>query len=262
MKQKMNKLLYLCAVLLCFSMLYACSNPSSETGDQQSDQAVNDPISIKVGPSSTGEGDPLKRFENEILAFEKADEKDGFKKGATLFIGSSSIRMWETLAEDMTPYPVLNRGFGGSTIPEVLTYYSRIVIPYEPTLIFLYCGENDIAEGATPEEVFQTFNAFVQACEFKFPTTKVAYISMKPSLARKDMWPLFQKGNQLIKELIDTKRGLRYIDSSTTMLLEDGSIDPSIFIEDGLHMNAKGYEGWAKTIRPVLEELYPIKHSQ
>lgn len=195
------------------------------------------------------------RFEKEILAFEQQDKNNGIIKDEILFVGSSSIRMWTTLTEDMHPMKVLNRGFGGATTPEVIQYFDRIIKPYTPEIVVIYVGENDIAEKESAENVFYSNKRLIEQIEAEFKTVQIVYISMKPSIARWEMWKEFKEGNELIKDWINTKDNCHYLETAEVMLNEDGSIRKEIFIEDGLHMNAIGYESWTKMIKPILEEL-------
>ena len=205
----------------------------------------------RVKPISTYEN---LRFENEIRAFEQQDKQNGIDKKEILFVGSSSIRMWTTLEEDMQPYQVLNRGFGGATTNEVLQYYDRIIKPYKPQIIVVYVGENDISEGGNPLETASLNEYLFDKIRHDFKKSKIVYISMKPSIARWNLWEDFKKGNAKIKQLCDSNDAWTYVESADVMLHENGTIRKDIFIEDGLHMNAEGYELWTKIVKDVLDE--------
>jgi len=196
---------------------------------------------------------PLLRFESEIKSFEAQDKQNGYFKNCILFTGSSSIRKWTSLSQDMKDLPVLNRGFGGSTIPEVLYYANRYIFQQAPQIIVFYCGENDIAAGDNPKTVFNNFKLFVNLINSKLPQTKIIYLSMKPSIARWNLWYKFQACDQMIKKYIDTQSKISYINSSLSMLKNDGTLKTDIFIEDGLHMNKKGYRGWTQQLIPILK---------
>lgn len=195
------------------------------------------------------------RFENEIEAFEQQDKENGIDTKEILFIGSSSIRMWRTLQEDMQPLKVLNRGFGGATTPEVQYFYNRIVTPYKPRIVVVYVGENDIAEGKKPLEVYYAVQKLFRQIKSDFKNTKIVYLSMKPSIARWEMWEDFKQGNTAIKTMCEADTDYYYLETASVMLNADGSIRKDIFIEDGLHLNAKGYEDWTNMVKPLLEEL-------
>ena len=195
------------------------------------------------------------RFEKEIQAFEKQDRENGIDKREILFVGSSSIRMWKTLKEDMQPYKVLNRGFGGATTPEVELFYDRIITPYKPKIIVVYVGENDISEGGKPEKTVAVTKSLLDRMLSDFKRSKIIYISMKPSISRWHLWDDFKKGNAEIKKICEANKRLFYLESADVMLQEDGSIRKDIFIEDGLHMNAKGYKDWTNMVKSLLSEL-------
>jgi len=218
-------------------------NASSETSNSASETAI----------------EKINRFLPEIQKFEKEDKANGLTQNGILFTGSSSIRMWSTLAEDMAPMPVLNRGFGGSTIPEVLHFSGKYLFQHNPQIIVFYCGENDIAEGQSPETVYDSFKTFAKIIETKLPNTKLVFISMKPSTARWDLWMKYKLGNGLIQTFMSKKPNMLYVDSSETMLDSNGKVKEDIFIEDGLHMNAKGYTGWTQQLKPILEGIYQTK---
>ncbi len=236
---------------LCTLLFFSCQSNNSKPIE-----AIKQKETVTVPSTRTEPESPMARFENEILRFDTLDQQDGLVKNGILFTGSSSIRMWSTLKKDMGDLPVLNRGFGGSTIPDVLHFMGRYLFQHEPQVIVFYCGENDIASGATPETVFASFQTFVKIIETKLPETKILYISMKPSIARWNIWDKYQAGEKLIKKYIEGKPKIEYMDSSFSMLEKNGEVKKDIFIEDGLHMNAKGYEGWTAQILPILRKMY------
>jgi len=232
--------------LICLLCLYfACGTSTSPTEPKRESDKLTRPALV----DST-----LLRFENEITNFEKQDSTNGIDKGEILMIGSSSFRMWETMYKDLAPRKVLNRGFGGSTIPEVIHYADRIIFPYQPEKIVLYAGENDIAAGQSASQVFKSYKKFVSLVKEKLPNTKISFVSMKPSISRWHLWHEYKIGNDLIAAFCKTKPKLNYIDISEVMLIDNERIDSIIFIEDGLHMNALGYERWTKIIHPKLNE--------
>lgn len=197
----------------------------------------------------------IDRFEKDIEAFEKTDMMSRYSGDMALFVGSSSIRFWNSLANDMAPHPVLNRGFGGSTLHEVNHYFDRIVAKYSPKQIFLYCGENDIAMTYTVQETFDEFVEFIGKCKKQLPDSEIIFLSMKPSPSRWNLWNDYTEANTLIKNLCVLSKKLHYVDISEVMLKENGMPDESIFVQDNLHMNAEGYERWTSVLRPVVDEL-------
>lgn len=191
-------------------------------------------------------------FEKEIRAFEAADGRKAPPRGAVLFVGSSSIRMWKTLEKDLPDLTVINRGFGGSTIRDSIRYADRIVIPYEPKRIVLYAGDNDIAQGKTAEQVLSDFKKFVTTVRSKLPGVPIDFIAIKPSIKRWGMVEQMREANRLIREYAASGKNLGYIDIFTPMLGDDGMPRKDLFVEDGLHLNGKGYELWTKVVGEAL----------
>ena len=192
-------------------------------------------------------------FEKEILAYETADRTNAPAAGGMLFIGSSSIRLWKTLAADFPKLPVFNRGFGGSQIIDSVRYAERIVLPYQPSLVVLYAGGNDINAGKTPEQVFADYRAFIGKVHAALPATRIAYISFAPNPARWTQVERVRTANKLIEAHTRTDARLAFIDVYSKMLGDDGQPRPEIFVADRLHMNAEGYKLWRGIVGPVLE---------
>ena len=193
------------------------------------------------------------RWEKEISAFEARDRTNPPPKGAVLFVGSSSIRMWTDLAADFPTLQVINRGFGGSLIPDTAHFADRIVFPYKPSKIVLYAGDNDIARGHSPERVLRDFRALVEKVHEELPETKIYFLAIKPSPSRWHLSPQSKEANRLIKKYCRFKPKVEYIDVWTP-LIKDGQPDPSLFIKDQLHINRAGYDRWTKVVREALED--------
>lgn len=193
-----------------------------------------------------------RRWEPDIQQFEASDKTNPPLHHAILFVGSSSIRFWKNLEESFPQHRVFKRGFGGSEMSDSLFFADRIVIPYEPKMIFVYAGDNDIANGKTPEQVLADFRAFTDKVHAALPETPVAYIAIKPSLARRKLMEAMKSANHLIQEYARTNKGVLFIDVFTPMLGPDGAPRPELFVRDGLHMNDKGYALWASIIEPEL----------
>ena len=194
-------------------------------------------------------------FEKEILAFEASDKTNPPPKHAVLFTGSSSIRMWKTLAKDLPDYRVINRGFGGSQISDCNYFADRIVLPYQPDVIVFYAGGNDINAKKSPETVFNDFKEFVAKVRVKLPATKIAYISIAGNPARWAQIDRVREANQLVRAYTRTVPGLSYIDTTSAMLGADGLPRPEIFVADKLHMNTNGYAIWTRVIGEHLRQL-------
>jgi len=243
----MRNLLFTLSTAVLLFLLFACG-PASTSSESQGEAA---PTST-TAPAESKPQTELNRFDKTIEAYEAADKENPVGKGEVLFTGSSSIFFWKTLKEDMAGMPVHNRGFGGSTLPEVIHYADRIVFPYEPKIIMLYCGENDIAAGASAGESIASFKKFAGMVREKLPTTKLTFLAMKPSVARWNLWPEYQKANAAIQALTEQDELLDYIAIDEPMLDANGMIDSTIFIKDMLHMNAEGYKRWTAVVNPYL----------
>ena len=198
------------------------------------------------------EGLPPDTWESAIAAYEASDAESSPELGSIVFVGSSSILFWETLHEDMAPMPVLNRGFGGSEIAHATHFADRIVLPYEPTAIVLYAGDNDIGFGLSADCALRDFEAFAEHIQAAAPDTPIYYISIKPSPARWELWEEMKRANLLIEARTMTHPALHFIDVSEAMLDEQGQPIADLFVGDGLHMTASGYELWTSIVRPRL----------
>ncbi len=192
-------------------------------------------------------------FEDEILAFEKADREITHPKKLILFTGSSSIRLWKNLEGYFPGKKVLNRGFGGSGLEDLIYYKERVIFPYQPRQIIIYSGENDIAAGKTPEQVLASFKILLISIRKQLPRTPVAYISMKPSPSRADKLSQIRQANALIEQYLKTLKRTSYINVFDKMLDEQQQPRPQLFVLDNLHMNEQGYALWAETIEPYLK---------
>lgn len=223
-------------VLLAPALLAACGLAT---------QAAPPDVSAKSDP------DPA-RFTADIAAFEAWDRQNSAPQDAVLFVGSSSIRMWQT-AECFPDLAVINRGFGGSHASDVNHFAERIVLKYAPRTIVFYAGDNDLADGKSPERVAGDFEQFVEIVHAKLPNTRIVYLPVKPSLARWKNWRKMQATNALVKQFIDVNKRLVYVDTATPMLGPNGEPRPEIFLEDGLHMNAQGYQIWSDLLRGELK---------
>lgn len=195
---------------------------------------------------------PQNRFESAIQAFEQMDREYPVRPGGVLFVGSSSIRGWHTLEADFAEYGAINRGFGGSELSDVLHFFDRVVVPYQPRQIFLYEGDNDVAAGKSPELIVARFKIFVAEVQQKLPGTPVVFISIKPSASRKQFIQAMATTNALIKKYCDLRDDLTFVDIFHPMLDEQGYPMADIFTADSLHMNPAGYNLWQSIIAPYL----------
>lgn len=193
--------------------------------------------------------DPWKKEIDSMLA---SDASNPPPQHGVLFIGSSSIRMWSTLAQDFPGIPVVNRGFGGSRIADSTRNTDRLVAPYHPALVVLYAGDNDIAEQRTPAQVIGDFKAFVARQRRDSPHLPIVFISIKPSVARVALWPKMRDANEGIRQWANTQSKVIYIDVATKMLDANGRPRPELLLADGLHMQRTGYAIWVDALNPVL----------
>jgi lysophospholipase L1-like esterase len=193
------------------------------------------------------------RWEQEIRAFEAADRVSRPTQDAILFVGSSTIRLWKTLAQDFPEHKVLNRGFGGCQIADCAYYSDRIVIPYKPRLIVLRAGGNDIHVGKTPEQVRDDFRAFVEKVRVKLPKARIAYMTINATPARWANAEREKKANQLIKDYITQGENLDFIDTFDATMGADGKPREELFVRDRLHFNAEGYKILAFMVRSHLK---------
>lgn len=195
--------------------------------------------------------DPL-RFEKEVNTLVAGDSAVS-KKKLILFTGSSSIRMWKSLAQDFPQHNVLNRGFGGSEMSDLLYYNRQLILNYKPRKIFIYEGDNDINSGKTPEVILADAAKLLASIRSNLPAkVKVYFISPKPSISRKQLRSQYEDYNQKLRDWCSRQKGVTYIDVWTPMLDGKGEFRTDLFLEDNLHMNRTGYEIWKQVIAKYL----------
>lgn len=192
-------------------------------------------------------------FYDEIQAFKKADEKNPPEKGAILFVGSSSFKLWKNIEDYFPGYKVINRGFGGSGLNDLIAYEDDIIKPYKPKQVVIYCGENDIAAGnITATDVLQRFMELFNMIRKDLPGVPVAFVSIKPSPSREKFMPVIEDANIMIRQFLSSYPETVYIDVYHPMLDKDGKPRKELFLADDLHMNEKGYAIWRDAITPHL----------
>jgi lysophospholipase L1-like esterase len=194
------------------------------------------------------------RFEKEIVAYENQDSVALPSKGMKLFIGSSSFRLWKSFDADTKGMNAFNRGFGGSTLKDALYYFDRMVVKYQPSWVFMYEGDNDLASGTSPEEIAAQFEEFSSRLAKQVPGAKLVFVSARPSLAREAMKAKQQDLNQRIAAISVKKKGHYVIDMHSPFYNADGSLMQDIFVADKLHLNEKGYAIFAKQIQNFVEK--------
>lgn len=191
---------------------------------------------------------------NDIRSFKKQDSASFPRPGQILFIGSSSFTMWKDVQKAFPGYPILNRGFGGSTLQDLIYYAKDIVVPYKPKQIVIYCGENDLASSDTVTAgiVLKRFEILFYFIRKHYPVTPIVYVSIKPSPSRQHLMPKMKEANHLIRQFLARRSRTVFVNVFNKMLEPDGTPMKDIFLDDNLHMNAKGYAIWQKAIAPHL----------
>lgn len=194
----------------------------------------------------------LERFAPEFAAFAAQDAVARPARCEILFVGSSSVRFWKTLKEDMAPAPVLNRGFGGSQVDQVNAAFDTVVAPYHPRAIFFYAGDNDLHAGKTPETVVADFHRFMDLKTQALGAAPVYFIAVKPSKARLAEKPQQDAVNAQVRAMTGARADLHFVDVVPTMM--NDAAPKEIFVEDGLHMTPEGYRLWTAVVKPVVEQ--------
>ena len=244
-------------IISTFFILISCSDGLRELEDRVKIQANKSGVEmssfqVKKEALYIQQWSKDNAFIDEINEFKKLDKENFPGKGKILFTGSSSIRFWDSLNEDMKPLEVLNRGFGGAQISHVIHHFEDIVKPYNPKAIVFFCGTNDLTALKTPEETVHDFKKFLSLVRNEFGNIKVYVIGIKPTVDRLYLDEEERIFNNLISSLTSNDAYLEYINIWDPMLNQNGTRMPDLFIEDGLHMNEKGYEIWTKKVRESL----------
>ena len=230
-------------VLLLAAMLVACAT------------SLKPPAATANAGTATTVVDDSTRWEADIATFERADSVVRRRPGGVVFVGSSSIRMWQTMADDFPGVATINRGFGGSRVRDSTYYADRIVTAYHPRGVVFYAGDNDLFEGRTPREVRDDFAAFVARVHLASPDVRIAFIAIKPSPARLALLPRMREANRLVRAFAEREPLVDYLDVHTPMLDANAMPRVELFLGDELHMNRAGYAIWARVVAPWLGAL-------
>ncbi len=195
-------------------------------------------------------------FSSDIRDFRKEDSIHYPPLGSILFVGSSSFTKWKDVQQYFPGYPIVNRGFGGSSLPDLIRYANQIIFPYKPKQVVIYCGENDLAAADTvsASTVFNRFITLFVMIREKMPGENIVFISIKPSPSRATQRNRQVAANELIAAFLAKQTNAYYVDVASHMLKPDGKAIPTIFLSDSLHMNASGYAIWQKAILPYLKK--------
>jgi lysophospholipase L1-like esterase len=195
---------------------------------------------------------PAIRWAEDLARFESADREHPPAQGGILFLGSSTIRRWDTLTDDFPGLPVLNRGFGGSQMSDAAALVPQLVLPYAPRQIVLYEGDNDLNKGKTPEQVLADFQTFLTQVRERMPQCRISILAIKPSPKRWHLKDAITRTNRQLAEAAAADPRIDFIDVFTPMLDTGGEPRPELFVEDGVHLTPEGYAIWTRTIRPHL----------
>ncbi len=206
------------------------------------------------GSKPVADPDP-NRFAAEIKAFAEWDSRNAVPAHPVLFVGSSSIRLWRT-HESFPDLPVVNRGFGGAQICDILHFADRVVFPYKPSIIVFYAGDNDLAAGKSAPRIFDDWRRFIGLVHGRLPATRIVFLGIKPSQARWSLWPEARKANDLLADLCKSDNRLVFTDLGTPLLGPDGLPMADLFLKDQLHLNAQGYALWSRALAPVLQKIF------
>lgn len=197
--------------------------------------------------------EPAPPFWSDIQHFKRQDSVSSPPANAILFIGSSSFTLWRDVQVYFPEYTIVNRGFGGSTLLDQIRYADKIIFPYQPKQIVIYCGENDLAssDSVTAAIAVDRFKQLFQMIRDK-TEAHVTYISMKPSPSRRHLFSKMRAANAQIRDFLGTQQNVSFVDVHSVMLNKTGEPIPELFLEDSLHMNSKGYTLWQQLIKPHL----------
>jgi lysophospholipase L1-like esterase len=226
--------------LVLLTALFVCAVTPAHAQSAPQSAAVHDSATLNAP------------FEDEIEAFEASDKIRPPEKGGVVFVGSSSIRLWPNLAVDFQGANVVQRGFGGSELWQVVNYAPRIVLPYSPQRIVLYAGDNDIAAGRSPEQILEDYKHFVALVHSALPETRIAFVSIKPSGSRWALVDRIRRANQLVREYSSSDSTLTYVDVFDPMLGSRGTPRDELFAPDSLHLSPRGYALWRHLLSPFV----------
>lgn len=210
-------------------------------------------VALAQGDAGYELPDPA-RYEEAIQRFEEMDRQSPPPEGAIVLTGSSSIMFWnEEAPADLAPLTVIPRGFGGSVMNDVLHFLDRVALTYKPRAVLIYEGDNDTGRNNIPNDVIvEQLQTIIDRIHDELPEARVYVLSVKPSVARQATWPIAQDLNERYQQIAAADPLVHYIDVATPFLQADGTVMTDIFVDDNLHLNEKGYDIWAASIREVL----------
>jgi lysophospholipase L1-like esterase len=210
---------------------------------------------LKINKGKNEEG--VFRYEKDINTFDSLNTVEKDNENSVLFIGSSFIRKWAHIREDLDYKDIIHRGFGGSNLRDVAYYIKRIAYPHQPKAIFIYVG-NDISaseKDKEPDQVLELYKYVVKSLREKFPTTPITWLAISPSIKRWAVWDKISQANNLIKTYSESQSNLYYVDAGTNFLNKDGLPDSKYYVDDKLHYNDEGYKLWGKSIKESVIKI-------
>ncbi|MBD2100477.1 SGNH/GDSL hydrolase family protein [Leptolyngbya sp. FACHB-261] len=195
-------------------------------------------------------------YEAEVRALEKSLITVPPQPDVVVFYGSSSIRLWDTLASDFKTIPTLNLGFGGSTLAACVHFFERLVVPCKPRSLVFYAGDNDLGDGQPPEAVANSLRALLQKTTQYLGEIPFAFLAIKPSLARWSLIERIRQTNELSQGELAQRKFSYYIDTFQPMLGDDGQPQPELFAADGLHLSPTGYQVWTQVLYEHQQQIF------
>jgi len=206
---------------------------------------------LLIGSASAADKLDPTRWQAAMNKFKAQDKEAMPKPDGVLFIGSSSIRLWD-LEKYFPEKGYINRGFGGSHIPDSTHYMKDIVFPYRPSTIVMYAGGNDLASGKPASQVAGDFEEFVKNVHAELPKTRIVFIAVKAAISRWDNVENMRKTNKQVQDFCEKDERLIFVDVFTPMLDDEGQPKPELLREDKLHLSPAGYELWTSLVKPHL----------
>jgi len=193
-------------------------------------------------------------YESEVQALERSRVSRVNGNRPPVFYGSSSIRLWETLAEDFDPC-VLNLGFGGSTLEACDYFFPRLVQPVHPRSLLIYAGDNDLGDGRSVDLVFKSFRSLANKVSASLGAIPFGFVSVKPSPIRGGVHANIRCFNELVRREIESRPSGYYVDVFSAMLDETGKPRAALFLGDGLHLSREGYRLWGRVLEPYRNRI-------
>lgn len=194
-------------------------------------------------------------WEKEMESFKKQDQQNPPQLGQILFVGSSTFTLWKTMQDDMPEIPLINRGFGGSKVTDLIEHFDTVIAPYHPKQIVIYEGDNDIVSGASPKKILENYKQLLQKIRALYPEIPVTIISVKPCESRKDKLIAIAVLNDMLNVWASQTENLYYLNTFDITLNAEGTPIPEYFLKDKLHLNNLGYKAWARKISKHLQSI-------